>query len=69
MTAVLPGHPALAPLAHAAKVLGIGLTTAYKLANEQGQLAPGVPVFRIRGCWKVRVAQLERFVSGEAVSA
>ena len=51
--------PALVPLTEAARVLGIGRTTAYALAKT-GWLIPGaVPVFHIAG-WKVCRAQLER---------
>lgn len=56
--------PALVPLDEARSELGLGLTTAYKLAKEAGELAPGVPVFRIRGTWKVNRAQLDRFIAG-----
>lgn len=64
--------PALIPLDAARLELGIGRNVAYLLAKEQGELAPGVPVFRIRGCWKVNRAQLDRFKAGvdrTAVSA
>ena len=50
--------PALVPLTEAARVLGIGRTTAYKLAKS-GQLCPGLPVFRIAGL-KVCRAQLDK---------
>jgi hypothetical protein len=57
--------PALVPLDKARLELGIGRNVAYLLAKEQGELAPGVPVFRIRGTWKVSRAQLDRFIAGE----
>ncbi len=57
--------PALVPLNDARTELGLGLTTAYKLAKEAGELVPGVPVFRIRGTWKVSRAQLDRFIAGD----
>lgn len=58
--------PALVPLDAARAELGIGRTTAYLLAKEHGELVPGVPVFRIRGTWKVNRAQLDRFKAGES---
>lgn len=51
-------------LAEAARVLGIGTSTAYRLA-EAGELAPGIPVRRIGGTRKVLRADLERWAAGE----
>jgi hypothetical protein len=59
--------PALVPLDAARAELGIGRTTAYLLAKEAGELAPGLPLFRIRGRWYANRAQLDRFKSGEPV--
>lgn len=54
--------PALVPLLEAARVLGIGRTTAYAL-KDTGWLIPGaLPVFNIAG-WKVCRAQLDRIVA------
>ena len=53
--------PALVPLTEAARVLGIGRTTAYELAKT-GWLCPGLPVFPIAGL-KVCKAQLDKIRS------
>ena len=52
--------PALVPLAEACRELGISRDTGYELVKNYGQLAPGLPVFRLGG-WKVTRAQLDRF--------
>lgn len=51
--------PALVPLNVAADELGIGRTLAYKLVAT-GQIAAGVPVFRIGSKWMVTRHQLDR---------
>ncbi len=61
--------PALVPLDQARTELGIGRTTAYLLAKERCELMPGLPVFRIRGSWKVSRAQLDRIIRGEVRAA
>lgn len=58
--------PALVPLDEARAELGIGRTTAYLLAKEQGELLPGLPLFRIRGRWYANRAQLDRIIAGES---
>ena len=62
----MAGSPALVPLDTARAELGIGRTTAYLLAKEHGQLAAGLPLFRIRGRWYANRAQLDRFIAGES---
>lgn len=57
--------PALVPLDEARKELGLGRTTAYALAREDGQLVDGVPIFRIRNRYFANRAQLDKFISGE----
>jgi excisionase family DNA binding protein len=54
---------ATVPIAEAARVLGIGTSTAYRLAPT-GELTPGVPVFKIGGTYRVRVVDLERWAAG-----
>jgi helix-turn-helix protein len=59
---------ALVSLEAARTELGIPRTTAYRLLKVTGELAPGLPGFRIGGLWKFNRHQLDRFKAGGEMS-
>lgn len=49
----------------AAGHMGVSKSTVYEIAHTSGQIAPGIPILKIRGTYRIPRARLLAFVAGD----